>query len=97
MIDSNGCIFRDENFSVSDVTESDVIHASPKDIPCIFRITTSMIGEGLQLFTQLMLVDKETEKHKWIDALRELHRIIRRNNIPTRNVCLLWLAAKVFC
>lgn len=35
---------RDEHFSVSDVTESDVIHASPKDIPCIFRITTSMIG-----------------------------------------------------
>src|SRR5699024_6524537 len=36
---------RDEHFSVNDVTESDVIHASPKDIPCIFRITTSMIGD----------------------------------------------------
>lgn len=80
---------RDEHFSVNDVTESDVIHASPKDIPCIFRITTSMIGdqrEGLQIFTQLMLVDKESEKHKWIDALHELHRIIRRNKIPHRNI-----------
>ena len=36
---------RDEHFSVNDVTESDVIHASPRDIPCIFRITTSMIGD----------------------------------------------------
>lgn len=33
-----------------------------------------------------MLVDKESEKHKWIDALHELHRIIRRNKIPNRNV-----------
>lgn len=41
---------------------------------------------GLQIFTQLMLVDKESEKHKWIDALHELHRIIRRNKIPHRNV-----------
>lgn len=81
---------RDEHFSVSDVTESDVIHASPKDIPCIFRITTSMIGgpegDGRQIFTQLMLVDKESEKRKWIDALQELHRIIRRNKIPHRNI-----------
>lgn len=77
---------------MNDVTESDVIHAAPKDIPCIFRITTSMIGDpkdGLQIFTQLMLVDKESEKHKWIDALHELHRIIRRNKIPHRNVSLV--------
>ena len=82
------CVCRDEHFSVSDVSESDVIHAAAKDVPCIFRITTSMIGDhkhGLQIFTQLMLVDKESEKNKWIDALHELHRIIRRNKIPPRN------------
>ncbi|XP_075584835.1 serine/threonine-protein kinase gek isoform X1 [Dermatophagoides farinae] len=80
---------RDEYFSVSDVNESDVIHASAKDVPCIFRITTSMIGDnrdGLQKFTQLMLVDKESEKNKWIEALTELHRIIRRNKISHRNM-----------
>ncbi|KAH9416425.1 hypothetical protein DERP_012853 [Dermatophagoides pteronyssinus] len=80
---------RDEHFSVSDVNESDVIHASAKDVPCIFRITTSMIGDnrdGLQKFTQLMLVDKESEKNKWIEALTELHRIIRRNKISHRNI-----------
>lgn len=78
---------RDENFCVSGVLESDVIHASRKDIPCIFRVTTSMLGDesGLK-FTQLMLVDRETEKNKWIDALHELHRIIRRNKLSNRNV-----------
>lgn len=78
---------RDEFFSVSGVLESDVIHASKKDIPCIFRVTTSMLGDdGSQRFTQLMLVDRESEKNKWIDALHELHRIIRRNKLPNRNV-----------
>ena len=84
---------RDEFFSVSGVLESDVIHASKKDIPCIFRVTTSMIGDESfgpssdnQRFTQLMLVDRESEKNKWIDALHELHRIIRKNKLPNRNV-----------
>lgn len=31
---------RDEEFSVSSVLASDVIHASRKDIPCIFRVST---------------------------------------------------------
>lgn len=29
---------RDEEFSVSSVRDSDVIHATKKDIPCIFRV-----------------------------------------------------------
>lgn len=31
--------FRDEEFSVSSVLASDVIHAGRKDIPCIFRVS----------------------------------------------------------
>lgn len=34
--------FRDEEFSVSSVLASDVIHASRKDIPCIFRVSLCM-------------------------------------------------------
>ena len=33
------CDFRDEEFSVSPVLPSDVIHANKKDIPCIFRVS----------------------------------------------------------
>jgi hypothetical protein len=32
---------RDEDFSVSSVRDSDVIHATKKDIPCIFRVCVS--------------------------------------------------------
>lgn len=61
-------------------THDEVIHAAKKDIPCIFRITTSLL-EGQPLQT-LMLTDSEAEKNKWVVALSELHRILKRNNLP---------------
>ncbi|XP_055924337.1 serine/threonine-protein kinase MRCK alpha-like isoform X2 [Argiope bruennichi] len=77
---------RDEEFSVSSVLESDVIHANKKDIPCIFRVTTSMLNPpGIKNHT-LMLVEKESEKSKWVDALNELHRILRRNKLASKTV-----------
>ncbi|CAG7822663.1 unnamed protein product, partial [Allacma fusca] len=77
---------RDEEFEVSSVRESDVIHANKKDIPCIFRITTSLMNPpGLKNHT-LMLAETEGEKTKWVVALNELHRILKRNNLPTRTV-----------
>lgn len=38
--DVPGVLFltRDEEFSVSSVLASDVIHASRRDVPCIFRV-----------------------------------------------------------
>lgn len=83
---------RDEAFSVSSVLESDVIHADRKDISCIFRLSSSMLGDDSSNFTkrkvfyQLILVDRESEKVKWIEALYELHRIVKRNNLPSRNL-----------
>lgn len=83
---------RDESFSVTSVLENDVIHASRTDISCIFRLSSTMIGDQhsphnqKSIFYQLMLVDKESEKLKWIEALHELHRIVKRNNLPSRNI-----------
>jgi hypothetical protein len=34
---------RDPEFEVSSVQERDVIHANKKDVPCIFRVTTSLM------------------------------------------------------
>lgn len=72
---------RDPEFNVSGVRESDVIHAAKKDVPCIFKITTSLMDGGPSLQT-LMLADTESEKAKWVVALSELHRILKRNNLP---------------
>ncbi|XP_067626892.1 serine/threonine-protein kinase Genghis Khan isoform X2 [Eurosta solidaginis] len=72
---------RDPEFAVASVRESDVIHATKKDVPCIFRIKTSLI-EGGPTCNTLMLADNETEKRKWVVALGELHRILKRNNLP---------------
>ncbi|XP_016929059.3 serine/threonine-protein kinase Genghis Khan [Drosophila suzukii] len=72
---------RDPEFSVGSVRESDVIHAAKKDVPCIFKIKTALIDGGLSLNT-LMLADNESEKSKWVIALGELHRILKRNSLP---------------
>ncbi|KAF2356106.1 Protein kinase C-terminal [Trinorchestia longiramus] len=75
---------RDDQFDVTKVKDSDVIHANKKDIPCIFRITTSsMVGVRHHL---LMLADTESEKTKWVVALQELHRILKKNRLPNRQV-----------
>lgn len=77
---------RDEEFAVSSVRDLDVIHATKKDIPCIFRITTSLMDPpGLKNHT-LMLADTESEKSKWVVALSELHRILKRNNLPNTTI-----------
>jgi len=76
---------RDPEFSVSIVRENDVIHAQKKDVPCIFRITTSLLEGGSKLQT-LMLADTISERSKWVTALSELHRILKKNSLPNTAV-----------
>ena len=76
---------RDPEFSVSMVRETDVIHANKKDVPCIFRISTSLINDGSKSIT-LMLADTESERQKWVTALSELHRILKKNSLPNTAV-----------
>ena len=77
---------RDPEFEVSSVRESDVIHANKKDVPCIFRVTTSLMDPPGVRHQCLMLADTESEKTKWVVALNELHRILKKNNLPSRIV-----------
>ncbi|CAG9761230.1 unnamed protein product [Ceutorhynchus assimilis] len=79
---------RDTQFSVSSVKDSDVIHANKKDVPCIFKITTSLMEPPGPRNAMLMLADSEAEKNKWVVALAELHRIMKRNNLPNTTVLL---------
>lgn len=44
----------------------------------------------------LMLADTESEKTKWVVALSELHRILKRNNLPNTAVSLLVLIITFF-
>merc|ERR1719436_1466916 len=77
---------RDPEFEVSSVRESDVIHAAKKDVPCIFRVTTSLMDPPGIRHQCLMLADTESEKTKWVVALNELHRILKKNQLPSRIV-----------
>uniref|UniRef100_A0A8C1JHA2 Serine/threonine-protein kinase MRCK alpha n=1 Tax=Cyprinus carpio TaxID=7962 RepID=A0A8C1JHA2_CYPCA len=78
---------RDEEFSASSVLESDVIHANKKDIPCIFRVTASQLSaSSSQKTCILILADNEQERSKWVCALNELHRILRKNKLKERFV-----------
>ncbi|XP_020920099.1 serine/threonine-protein kinase MRCK alpha isoform X20 [Sus scrofa] len=77
---------RDEEFSVSSVLASDVIHASRKDIPCIFRVTASQLSASSNKCSILMLADSENEKSKWVAVLSELHKILKKNKFRDRSV-----------
>uniref|UniRef100_A0A8C9YMT9 Serine/threonine-protein kinase MRCK alpha n=1 Tax=Sander lucioperca TaxID=283035 RepID=A0A8C9YMT9_SANLU len=78
---------RDEEFSVSSVLASDVIHASRKDIPCIFRVTASQLSPSSNHKPSiLILADSDQERNKWVGLLNELHRILKKNKLKERFV-----------
>ncbi|XP_025859216.1 serine/threonine-protein kinase MRCK alpha isoform X37 [Vulpes vulpes] len=77
---------RDEEFSVSSVLASDVIHASRKDIPCIFRVTASQLSASDSRCSVLMLAESESERNKWVGVLNELHKILKKSKFRDRSV-----------
>ncbi|TKC44413.1 hypothetical protein EI555_012972, partial [Monodon monoceros] len=72
---------RDEEFSVSSVLASDVIHASRRDIPCIFRVTASLLGTPSKTSSLLILTENENEKRKWVGILEGLQAILHKNRL----------------
>ncbi|XP_076873087.1 serine/threonine-protein kinase MRCK beta isoform X2 [Brachyhypopomus gauderio] len=77
---------RDEEFSVSSVLASDVIHATRKDVPCIFRVTSSTLGSSTRAVSLLILAESEAEKRKWVGILEGLQSILAKNFLKNRVV-----------
>ncbi|KAG8449271.1 hypothetical protein GDO86_016080 [Hymenochirus boettgeri] len=78
---------RDEDFSVSSVLASDVIHATRKDIPCIFRVTASLLGSPSKTTASLLiLTESEAEKRKWVGILEGLQAILQKNKLRNQVV-----------
>ncbi|CAN9508009.1 unnamed protein product [Ophioblennius macclurei] len=80
---------RDEDLSVSSVLASDVIHASRKDIPCIFKITWSLLLSPLGSMSLLVLAESELEKRKWVRILEGLQNILNQNQLHNQQVHVL--------
>uniref|UniRef100_A0A5S6R2R6 non-specific serine/threonine protein kinase n=1 Tax=Trichuris muris TaxID=70415 RepID=A0A5S6R2R6_TRIMR len=85
---------RDEDFSVTSVKEADVIHASRKEVLCIFRVTSSQIhqpvylGEPCKMVT-LLMADSQTEKQKWVISLNELVRFLRKRRLTQKKAFIV--------
>ncbi|XP_030576950.1 LOW QUALITY PROTEIN: serine/threonine-protein kinase MRCK beta [Archocentrus centrarchus] len=80
---------RDEDFSVCSVLASDVIHATRKDIPCIFRVTSSQLISQLSSVSLLVLAESEVEKRKWVRILEGLQSILTKNLLRSQQVHVL--------
>ncbi|XP_060947210.1 serine/threonine-protein kinase MRCK beta isoform X2 [Limanda limanda] len=80
---------RDEEFSVSSVLASDVIHATRKDIPCIFRVTSSQLISQISSVSLLVLAESELEKKKWVRILEGLQNILTKNLLRSQPVHVL--------
>ncbi|KHJ42237.1 CNH domain protein [Trichuris suis] len=85
---------RDEDFSVTSVKEADVIHASRKEVLCIFRVTSSQIhqpvylGEPCKMVT-LLMADSQNEKQKWVISLNELVRFLRKRRLTQKKAFIV--------
>ncbi|XP_036405269.1 serine/threonine-protein kinase MRCK beta-like isoform X1 [Megalops cyprinoides] len=80
---------RDEEFSVSSVLASDVIHATRKDVPCIFRVTSSLLNAPSRTVSLLVLAESEAEKRKWVGMLEGLQAVFAKNQLRQRAVHVL--------
>jgi serine/threonine-protein kinase MRCK len=70
---------RNPDFSVSSVTEADVIHANKRDIPCILKMIVTKLKQPTLKQKLLFCAKDENEKINWINVLKDLNERLAKN------------------
>ena len=68
------------------VNKSDVIHANPRHLPCILKVTTGVTMQqiGSEL---LILMETQGEMEKWVAMLEELRKVVKsKQQLVSRSV-----------
>lgn len=89
---------KDPNFFVSKVNETDVIHASKKDIPCILKMVVTKLKSHHQTQPLLFCAKDEKDRNSWINVLRDLNeRLLHAHKVQPSSIPLLPVEAKEIC
>lgn len=89
-------IIRDQSFEVSKVTSHDVIHAGPKLVPSIFKISCNQPGCVGLLCQVLILTENEAEKDRWITTLKELQKATKQSPNQLVRWCVCGPASSLY-
>lgn len=54
----------------------------------VVQVTSSLLKPPGVKNHILMLADNEPDKTRWVGALNELHKVLKKNKIPDKSVCL---------
>lgn len=90
---------KDPHFLVSSVNETDVIHASKRDIPCIFKMIVSKLKSPQAKQKLLFCATNEKDRNNWIMMLKDLNeRLIQAAKTSANSSSIMLpIEAKEIC